>query len=87
MSDSLSSGQPLYLLYSYSNFRVPAGAVLLTAAFATQATGNVRLHVTGNPPTTSAFDFFSVHESGPSGRAPAASPSSTRLREGECPLT
>ncbi len=52
MSDSLISGQPLYLLYSNRNAfaAVPA---LMAASLATQATGSVRLQVTGNPPTTS----------------------------------
>jgi len=40
MSDSFTSGQPLYLLYS----NCPARAA--------QATGKVRLQVTGKPPTT-----------------------------------
>src|SRR6185369_17110638 len=45
ISDSLISGQPLYLLYSYSKSfeAVPA---LMLAAFAVQATGNVRLQAT-----------------------------------------
>ena len=45
------SGQPLYLLYSYSKRGAPAPAAPLLAAFATQATGSVRLQVTGRPPT------------------------------------
>src|SRR5690349_609521 len=45
ISDSLISGQPLYLLYSKS---CPSFAF----ARAVQETGSVRLHVTGRPPTT-----------------------------------
>src|SRR5829696_2506233 len=52
ISDSLTSGQPLYLLYSNSNCGPPPFAALLLAARATQATGRVRLHVTGRPPTS-----------------------------------
>ena len=52
ISDSLISGHPEYLLYSKRNafFAVPA---LIAASLPTQATGNVRLQVTGRPPTTS----------------------------------
>jgi hypothetical protein len=46
----LISGQPLYLLYSNSKSFVAVPALML-AAFAVQATGSVRLQVTGNPPT------------------------------------
>ncbi len=74
MRDSLISGQPLYLLYSNSYFGVPAAAAPFIAAFATQATGRVRLQVTGNPPTTRAFVFFSAHPGSPSGNAAAARP-------------
>src|SRR6476620_652053 len=55
INDSLTSGQPLYLLYSNSNCGPPPFAALLAAARATQATGSVRLHVTGRPPTRSGF--------------------------------
>src|SRR3954451_23386817 len=50
--DSLISGQPLYLLYSNSNCGAPLLSAPFAAALATQATGSVRLHVTGRPPTT-----------------------------------
>src|SRR5262245_31869129 len=51
MRDSLISGQPLYLLYSKSAPSVlPASRA---ATLAVQATGSVRLQVTGRPPTTS----------------------------------
>src|SRR5262245_42172801 len=83
MSDSLSSGQPLYLLYSYSNRGVAADVVLLTAAFATHATGNVSLHVTGSPQTTSLLDSLVVQASMPRGNAAAARPCTTSLREKE----
>src|SRR5579863_1459050 len=54
ISDSLTSGQPLYLLYSYSNRGPAAGPLALALALATQAIGSVRLQVTGRPPTISA---------------------------------
>ena len=57
------SGQPLYLLFSYSYLVAVAGAVPLTVALPTQATGNVRLHVTGNPPTTRELGFLAAHPS------------------------
>src|ERR1044072_9262065 len=52
ISDSLISGQPLYLLYSNSNCGAPLLSAALAAALATEATGSVRLQVTGSPPTT-----------------------------------
>src|SRR5437762_2018415 len=48
MSDSLTSGQPLYRLYSKF-----ARATVLSRLRATQAMGSVRLQVTGNPATSS----------------------------------
>src|SRR4030095_5760665 len=81
ISDSLISGQPLYLLYSNANFGAPAVAVRLLVARATHATGSVRLHVTGNPPTTRAFALCCVQALWPSGRAAAISPWSTARRE------
>src|SRR5215207_11287871 len=81
ISDSLISGQPLYLLYSNANFGAPAVAVPLLVARATHATGNVRLQVTGNPPTTRAFGLCCVQALWPSGRAAAISPWSTARRE------
>src|SRR5262245_30173291 len=74
MRDSLISGHPLYLLYSNSYFGAPAGADPFAALRATQATGRVRLHVTGRPPTTSAFGFFSVQAERPGSNAAAARP-------------
>ena len=56
ISDSLISGQPLYLLYSNSKSLAAVPALML-AAFAVQATGSVRLHVTGRPPTISGSRF------------------------------
>ena len=50
-------------------------------AFATHATGKVRLQVTGNPPTTSAFGLCCVQAHWPSGRAAAIMPWSTARRE------
>src|ERR1700730_5289510 len=80
MSDSLISGQPLYLLYSYSYLVAVAGAVPLTVVLPTQATGNVRLHVTGNPPTTRELGFFAAHPIMLSGTV-AARPCNTCRRE------
>src|SRR4051812_14202990 len=81
MSDSLISGQPLYLLYSYSQRgAVPADAGPLRVARATQATGSVRLQVTGKPPTTNALVLLDAHPNTPSGRL-AARPCKTWRRE------
>src|SRR6516162_2075003 len=55
ISDSLISGQPLYLLYSNSNCGAPFFSPAFAAALATQATGSVRLHVTGKPPTSNGL--------------------------------
>ncbi len=52
MSDSLISGQPLYLLYSKRK-ALDAVPALMLASLPTQATGRVRLQVTGSPPTMS----------------------------------
>src|SRR6185312_10241648 len=81
MRDSLTSGQPLYLLYSYSNFGAPGGAVRLLVLLPMQAMGRVRLQVTGSPPTTRASDFLPAHPRRPKGSAVAAMPCSTRLRD------
>src|SRR5690242_19575928 len=51
ISDSLTSGQPVYLLYSYANWLLPVRWFVVCRA--TQATGSVRLQVTARPPTTS----------------------------------
>src|SRR6187551_744231 len=51
ISDSLISGQPLYLLYSKRN-ALPAVPALIAASLPMHATGSVRLQVTGKPPTT-----------------------------------
>ena len=80
ISDSLISGQPLYLLNSNANFGAPGLAVPLLVARATHATGNVKLHVTGNPPTTRAFGLVCVQALWPSGRAAAISPWSKARR-------
>src|SRR6476646_10725478 len=65
ISDSLISGQPLYLLYSNC-----------PPARATQATGSVRLQVTGSPPTTNGPRAASALM----GNAAAAAPSRSALR-------
>ena len=62
ISDSFSSGKPLYLLYSkpsgFAGLVAPFVAAI-SASFAAHATGRVRLQVTGKPPTTSDALFFS----------------------------
>src|SRR3974377_2319024 len=85
MSDSLISGQPLYLVYWYSNFLVPAGKDPLLTLRATHATGSVRLHVTGSPPTTSASGPLFEQPTAPKGTAAAASPRSNHRRVNAAP--
>src|SRR5688572_1240716 len=85
MSDSLISGQPLYLLNLNPNPCPPAAGIAL--ARATQATGSVRLHVTGSPPTTSSFDNVSLaQDARPAGRAAAIIAWSIRRRWSWCAL-
>src|SRR5258708_7682811 len=82
ISDSLISGQPLYLLYSYSNCG-PPGFALLMAIFAVQETGSVRLQVTGSPPTTRGSRFTAWSAEQPymlNGSAAAIAPCKTRRR-------
>ena len=54
--------------------RAGGGSAVRSWPCATQATGNVRLHVTGRPPTTSEFAFFCAQPNMPSGRVAAARP-------------
>jgi hypothetical protein len=54
--------------------RAPAVAVPLLVAPCDARDGNVRLHVTGNPPTTRAFGLACVQAPWPSGRATAIIP-------------
>src|SRR6202163_3045295 len=87
ISDSLISGQPLYLLNSYSKRGLPVLSAALLAAFATQATGRVRLQVTGRPPTTSeCCCLLFVQDNGPIGRVAASAPWSTNLRLINCTI-
>src|ERR1700722_141075 len=79
ISDSLISGQPLNLLYSYWKPGVPAAA-LLAFSRATQATGRVRLHVTGSPPTCRTPCLRSEHEDRPNGSAVAKTACKNCLR-------
>src|SRR3569833_540832 len=81
MRDSFTSGQPLYLLYSYSKPGVPEAALRLATLLPTHAIGKVRLQVTGSPPTTRVSDFLPAHPSTPNGRAVAARPRRTCLRD------
>jgi hypothetical protein len=80
MSDSLISGQPLYLLYSY--VKADAGFAPARTPLATQATGKVRLHVTGSPPTMSELCCCDPveQEKVPSGNAAAEIPCISCLR-------
>src|SRR5688572_1881050 len=68
ISDSLISGQPLYLLYSKAG--------LPPAALATAATGSVRLQVTGKPPTSSGLSAAAAR---PARTGKAAAARSRRL--------
>src|SRR5690242_16207922 len=85
ISDSLISGQPLNLAYSYSNLGLPGAIARLDALFATHATGSVRLQVTGRPPMTRAPDFLPEQPIRPEGTAVAARPRRISLRDKECP--
>ena len=73
ISDSLISGQPLYLLNSNSGL-APAAA---------QATGSVRLHVTGRPPTSNGFAGVCARGRMANEPSAAAPPSSTLRRRNE----
>src|ERR1700730_14434035 len=92
IKDSLTSGQPLYLLYWNSKRGWPGERVPLLRAFETHATGSVRLQVTGSPPTTNGpplavpFDPF-PQESALKGKAAAISPCTTCLRFKACSST
>src|SRR5271156_3874921 len=85
IKDSLTSGQPLYLLYLYSKRGWPAARTPLLRALETQATGSVRLQVTGSPPTPNGSplatppDPFS-QDSVLRGKAAASSPCNPRRR-------
>src|SRR6185295_7962534 len=77
ISDSLISGQPLNLLYvnAKSFDAIPA---LRLASLAVQATGNVRLQVTGRPPTTSGSRWADL--------SPAQAPSASGTADASAPL-
>src|SRR5580704_8597492 len=92
IKDSLTSGQPLYLLYWNSKRGCPAGRAALLRALETHATGSVRLQVTGNPPTTNglplAVPFDPLpQESVINGKAAAISPCTTCRRLKACSST
>src|SRR5471032_1672689 len=70
--DSLISGQPLYLLYSNSIWGPSALLALFSVALATQATGSVRLQVTGRPPTWIGSDDARAIRGSDARSAPAA---------------
>src|SRR5688500_16692574 len=70
ISDSLISGQPLYLLYS--NAGLPA------CALAAAATGSVRLQVTGRPPTSKGS--VDARAGAPASIGQATAPMNRRLR-------
>src|SRR5690606_39177110 len=63
-----------------SNFGASAGFCSLAAAFATQATGSVRLQVTGRPPTSRKFSRGSAQPNAPKGIAAASALLSTWRR-------
>src|SRR5579864_3218965 len=86
MSDSLISGQPLNLLYSYSKRGAPGGRERLTVSLPTQATGRVRLQVTGRPPTVSELGWVRPQPAA-TGSVRAARPCKARLREMRLPPT
>src|SRR6185436_3113978 len=82
ISDSLISGQPLYLLY-WNAKSLAAVPPLMLASFAVQATGSVRLQVTGNPPTTNGSpcaDLSPAQAPSASGTADASAPFRTCRR-------
>jgi hypothetical protein len=84
ISDSLISGQPLYLLNSKSNCGAPLLSAWFAAALATQATGSVRLHVTGKPPTTNGLAVAAEAGGAMAGSAAASAPRSSRRRSMQC---
>src|SRR5688500_14397655 len=89
IKDSLISGQPLYLLYS-NRKSLPAVPAFIEASFPTQATGSVRLQVTGSPPTISGARFASLsaaHPSRLSGSDAAIAASNSCRRPKVCALT
>src|SRR5258707_13436462 len=79
ISDSFTSGQPLYLLYENANC-APLLPARFAAALAAQATGSVRLQVTARPPTTkgSAAAAEVGHVTAGSAAAASAPPTSCR---------
>src|SRR5947208_11930334 len=82
--DSLTSGQPLYLLNSKANCGAPLLPARLAAALATQATGSVRLHVTARPPTTKGLAAAAEAGSAMAGSAAASAPRSSCRRSMQC---
>src|SRR5690349_12112544 len=83
MRDSLISGQPLYLLNSNSEPLVRGAS--LSAEEAAHATGSVRLHVTGRPPTWSGAAAPWARGRAPArARAAAAAPCRSCLRSKKC---
>src|SRR5688572_14892690 len=86
ISDSLISGQPLYLLYSNASPVSVMPAAALFAALAWQATGKVRLHVTGSPPTCKGPPALEQDQPVQARTVAAAAPSSSCLRWRKCTL-
>src|SRR3954451_382123 len=82
--DSLTSGQPLYLLNSNANCGAPLLPARFAAALATQATGSVRLHVTARPPTTKGLAAAAEAGSARTGSAAASAPCSNCRRSTQC---
>src|SRR5580704_7967857 len=83
MSDSLISGQPLNLVYWNWKLFAPAGADLLLTPLATQATGRVRLQVTGKPPTTNESALALAQPNIPRGSDAVTSPCSAWRRDAD----
>src|SRR6516164_10722983 len=84
ISDSLTSGQPLYLLNSNANCGAPLLSARLAAALAAQATGSVRLHVTARPPTIKGLAAAAEAGSAMAGSAAASAPRSSCRRSTQC---
>src|SRR5438067_977478 len=81
ISDSLISGQPLYLLYSNSKALLPDA--LFVAMRAEQATGSVRLQVTGRPPTISGPEAAAAGRLSADASAPRSNCRRSRPADGD----
>ena len=84
ISDSLTSGHPLYLLNSNENCKAPLWSAVFAAVLATQATGRVRLQVTGRAPTIRGLAAAAEAGSAVPASAAASVPRSTWRRSMQC---